>query len=32
MLANIELDEQLQPRDEDNLIAELPNFLQKQHF
>jgi len=27
MLANIELDEQLQPRNEDNLIANLPKFF-----
>ncbi|MBW4641844.1 MAG: BREX system Lon protease-like protein BrxL [Goleter apudmare HA4340-LM2] len=27
MLANIELDEQLQPRNEDNLIGELPKFF-----
>lgn len=27
MLANIELDEQLRPRNEDNLIAELPKVL-----
>ncbi|BAY08110.1 BREX system Lon protease-like protein BrxL [Calothrix sp. NIES-2098] len=27
MLANIELDEQLQPRKEDNLIANLPKFF-----
>lgn len=27
MLANIELDEQLEPRNEDNLIANLPNFF-----
>ncbi|MBN3878028.1 MULTISPECIES: BREX system Lon protease-like protein BrxL [unclassified Nostoc] len=27
MLANIELDDKLEPRNEDNLIANLPNFL-----
>jgi ATP-dependent Lon protease len=27
MLANIELDERLQPRNEDNLIAQLPSFF-----
>lgn len=27
MLANIELDEQLRPRNEDNLISDLPKFL-----
>lgn len=32
MLANIQLDEQLQPRNEDNLIAELPNFFAETAF
>ena len=32
MLANIELDEQLQPRNEDNLIVELPKFFAETAF
>lgn len=32
MLANIELDEQLRPRNEDNLIAELPNVFAETAF
>jgi ATP-dependent Lon protease len=32
MLANIELNEQLQPRNEDNLIANLPKFLAETAF
>lgn len=32
MLANIELDEQLKPRNEDNLISELPKFFSETAF
>lgn len=32
MLANIQLDEQLRPRNEDNLISELPKFFSETAF
>jgi ATP-dependent Lon protease len=32
MLANIELDEQLRPRNEDNLIVDLPSFFSETAF